>query len=196
MKVTCMPLACFVFWFFTVNAFQFLYLGIRTHSSILIVALNGCISSWKNVIFFWKMFLLKLNFQDEDHLYANCLFHILPLYCKCFLSQFLIGGIRMHIRILRGVLSLAKKRWFFAENSLFWILIDKLEANCMRMSQFLTIFDNLNKSLIFQMVTNLSVSYLILLINKLVSTRMLYLKLYFNASLVALNYTIKALRSY
>ena len=88
---------------FTVNAFQFLYLGIRTHSSILIVALNGCISSWKNVIFFWKMFLLKLNFQDEDHLYANCLFHILPLYCKCFLSQFLIGGIRMHIRILRGV---------------------------------------------------------------------------------------------
>ena len=102
-EVTCMPLACFVFWFFTVNAFQFLYLGIRMHSSILIVAQNGCISSWKNVIFFWKMFLLKLNFQDEDHLYANCLFHILPLYCKCFLFQFLIDGIRMHIRILRRV---------------------------------------------------------------------------------------------
>ena len=66
----------------------------------------------------------------------------------------------------------------------------------MRMSQFLTIFDNLNKSLIFQMVTNLSVSYLILLINKFVFTQMLYLKLCFNASLVALNYTIKALRSY
>ena len=67
----------------------------------------------------------------------------------------------------------------------------------MRMSQFLTIFNNLNKSLIFQMVTNLLVSYLILLINKFVSTQMLYLKLYFNASLVAaLNYTIKALRSY
>ena len=104
-KVTCMPIACFVLWFFTVNAFlfQLLYCGIRMRSSILKGAQNGRISSRKNVIFFWKKFFLKLNFQDEDQLYANCLFHILSLHCECFLFQHLVGCIRMHIHILTGV---------------------------------------------------------------------------------------------
>ena len=57
----------------------------------------------KKSFFSKKMFFLKLNFQDEDQLYANCLFHILSLYRKCFLFQFLIGCIRMHIHILTGV---------------------------------------------------------------------------------------------
>ena len=66
------------------------------------VCTNGSISSWENVIFFGKMLLLKLNFQDKDQLYANCLFHILSLYRKCFLFQLLIRCIRMHIHILTG----------------------------------------------------------------------------------------------
>ena len=74
-------------------SFQFLSCGICKHISILMGAQNGRIYSWKNMIFFWKMFFLKFNFQDKDQLYANCLFHILSLYCKCFLFQFLIGCI-------------------------------------------------------------------------------------------------------
>ena len=98
MKVTCMLIACFVFWFFAVNAFQFLYCGIRKqHIFIIIGAQNGRISCWNNVIFFWKICILKLNFQEQNQLYANCLFHILSLYRKCFLYQFLIGCKRMHI---------------------------------------------------------------------------------------------------
>ena len=66
-------------------SFQFLYCGIRMHFSTLIGVQNGRISSWKNIIFFWKMFFLKLNFQDEDQFYSQCFFHILSLYRKCFL---------------------------------------------------------------------------------------------------------------
>ena len=84
-------------------SFQFLYCGIRKHISILIGAQNGRISSWENVIFFWKKFFLNLNFQDEGQLYANCLFHFLSLYRKCFLFQFLIRCIRVHIHILTGI---------------------------------------------------------------------------------------------
>ena len=101
-------------------SFQFLYCGIRMHFSILIGVQNGPISSWKNEIFFWKMFFLKLNFQDEDQLYAHCLFHIMPLYHKCFLFQSLISCIRMHIHILTGVQTWNIISWrnghYFAEN--------------------------------------------------------------------------------
>ena len=36
----------------------------------------------KVAIFFLKLFFLKLNLQNEDQLYASCLFHILPFYRK------------------------------------------------------------------------------------------------------------------
>ena len=37
----------------------------------------------KLVIFFWKMFILKFDFQDGGQLYANCLFYILIISRKC-----------------------------------------------------------------------------------------------------------------
>ena len=146
MKFTCMLTACLVSWFLSLNAFlfSFFYCGIRKRISILIGTQNGRISSSKNVIFLWKMFFLKLNFQDEDQLYANCLFHILSLYRKYFLFQFLIGSMHMHIHILTGLQTWRIISWkivIFVENSLFWRLIDKLEMNCMWMS--LSFFDNL-----------------------------------------------------
>ena len=49
------------------------------------------------------MFFLKLIFQDEGHLYANCSFYILAFYCKCLLSESFCCGIRMHLRILTVV---------------------------------------------------------------------------------------------
>ena len=48
------------------------------------------------------MFFLKLIFQDEGHLYGNCLFYILTIYRECFLFQFLGYGTRMHVSILTG----------------------------------------------------------------------------------------------
>ena len=33
--------------------------------------------------------LIEFDFQDEGHLYADCLFCILTIYCKCLLSQYL-----------------------------------------------------------------------------------------------------------
>ena len=86
---------------------QFLYCGIRIHSSILAGAQTGRIASWKNVIFSRKTYFSKFNFQNKVQLYAQCFvvffFHILDLYRKCFLFHFLIGCIRMHIHILTKV---------------------------------------------------------------------------------------------
>ena len=46
---------------------------------------------------------MKLILEDEGHLYGNFLFHILSIYCKFPLFQFLSRGIDMHIPILTGV---------------------------------------------------------------------------------------------
>ena len=54
------------------------------------------------VIFCSKMFF-EAFFQDEDHLYANCLFYNLTIYRQYFFFQFLSLGIRMHIPILTEV---------------------------------------------------------------------------------------------
>ena len=42
-------------------------------------------------------------FREKGHLYANCLFYILIIYCKYILFRFLSGGIRMQIPILTEV---------------------------------------------------------------------------------------------
>ena len=47
---------------------------------------------WSN---FAKNCFLKLSFQDEDQLYADCLFHILTIYRKSFLFQFLLRDVCM-----------------------------------------------------------------------------------------------------
>ena len=50
-----------------------------------------------------KYVLLKLNVQEEGHVYANCLLYILTIYRKWFPFQFLGGNIRMQIPILARV---------------------------------------------------------------------------------------------
>ena len=47
-----------------------------------------------------KSLLLKLNFQDEGHLYVICVFAILFLCFKCLFSQFFSHGMRKCISIL------------------------------------------------------------------------------------------------
>ena len=47
------------------------------------------------------MLFLKLNFQDENQLYASFLAFILAIYRECLLYQFLSRDIQIHIPILR-----------------------------------------------------------------------------------------------
>ena len=54
-------------------------------------------------IYLWKIFILDLNFQNEDHSFANSLFNILIISRKCITFQFLTSDIRMHFPILTGV---------------------------------------------------------------------------------------------
>ena len=104
-KVTCIPIASFTFLPFSVNLFlfQFLSRGIRMHISTQTGVQIGQLRRWENGQILIKKLLWKLLFQDEGHLYGNCLFYILSIYCKCPLYQFLSRNIRMHIFILTGV---------------------------------------------------------------------------------------------
>ena len=83
--------------------FQLLSGGIHMDISIITGVQNGRTSLWKSSHILLKTFFFRLYFRNEGHLYANCLFYILPIYYNCLLSQFLSGRIRMHIPILRGV---------------------------------------------------------------------------------------------
>ena len=84
------------------------------------------------VIFCSKMFF-EAFFQDEDHLYANCLFYNLTIYRQYFFFQFLSLGIRMHIPILTGVQKRRITRWQNIIHALKLIFQDKghLCTNCL-----------------------------------------------------------------
>ena len=95
---TFMPIACFIYWLFILNAFSFSSLVVAYVCTFL--ACRG--SKWthkstknqsfftKENVFFWSLF-------------SNCLFCILNIYHKCLFLQFLGCGISMHIPILTGV---------------------------------------------------------------------------------------------
>ena len=103
--------------------FQFLSGGICMRIPILTGVKKEGISRWKDSVFLLKMFFLKLLFRNEGHMYANCLFYILPFFFKHFLSQFLSRGIYMNIPILTGVqngrTSLRKNSHILLKNVLF-----------------------------------------------------------------------------
>ena len=81
--------------------------------------------SEKAVIFFKKIFFLRIYFLDKGHLYAKFLFDILTIDPKCHLFQFFSREIRMYIPILTGVqngrINLRKKQCYFAEKNFFQI---------------------------------------------------------------------------
>ena len=56
----------------------------------------------KPVVFCQENVPFKLNFQNEGHLYTNCLFFILSFRLKCLLFQFVSRGICVHIPIVAG----------------------------------------------------------------------------------------------
>ena len=64
---------------------------------------NVCKTLLKNSHILIKNVLLNINFEDEGHLHAYFLIHILTIHSECLVFQFFSGGIRMHIAILNGV---------------------------------------------------------------------------------------------
>ena len=82
---------------------QFSSFDIGIYISILTRVQKRRISSWKNDHILLKNVPLKLNFQDEYHLYAKFLFYILYVCLNCLLFQILSRGIRIHIPIKTGV---------------------------------------------------------------------------------------------
>ena len=137
MNVTCMPIACFMFWLFTANTFfQFLSCGIRMYIPILTMVQKRRIAGWKMVIFAKKNILLKLNLQDEGHLHANCLFYILYFCFKYFIFQLFSCCIRMHVLILPEVQK-KKKVFIICKDMYFWNLISNMKVICILNAYFI-----------------------------------------------------------
>ena len=60
------------------------------------------LSTGKNGHIWLKIVLLKINLQNEGHLYTNVLLYILTIYFKCLLSRFSLA-IRVHILMVTKV---------------------------------------------------------------------------------------------
>ena len=113
-KVSCMPIACLLFWLFTANVFffQLLGCGICMQIPFLIGVQNGHISGYKHGQILLEMYFWSLISKISGHFYDNCFFYFVSF---CFLMHFLgLGcGIRMHIPTLIVVKEdrLLAERW-------------------------------------------------------------------------------------
>lgn len=104
MKVTCMPIYCFAFYYLLkIPFFSVLELWHTWHIHILTGVQKGPISFWENDHILLKKVLLKRNVKVEDHLNAYCFVFSLTIYHKSLLFQFLGCGIRIQIPILTEV---------------------------------------------------------------------------------------------
>ena len=73
--------------------FQFWGCGIRMNICILTRVQKGRIYGWKQGHILLKNVFLKINFEHEGRLYANCLFWYFSFFIKCFFFQFSSGDI-------------------------------------------------------------------------------------------------------
>ena len=82
----------------------FIYIhGIHMYFPILTVFENGRFTGLKIDDILVKNVYFNLNFQNESHSFANCLFYILIISRKFPALQFLTRGIHMYFPILTGV---------------------------------------------------------------------------------------------
>ena len=101
MKVTCMPIVCFIFSPFVLHVYSFR--SSQVAYACTFPSEQGSETTYYGLKNGYILLLLKLNFERKGGLYANCLFYILDICCKRRLFHFLPCGIRMHIHLLTGV---------------------------------------------------------------------------------------------
>ena len=98
--------------------------------------------------------LLKLNFEDEDHLDVNFLIYILTIYREWLLFQFFSHGISMHIAILTDVQIGRKGReknsHILLENVFsFWSLLSEMKVTSIPFAIACFIFELVNVNIFF-----------------------------------------------
>ena len=74
-----------------------LYTYARSHPKMV---QKGVLWAEKKGHILLKNIRLKVHFQYEGNLHANCLICTMTIYSKCLLFHFLVCGIRMQIPIL------------------------------------------------------------------------------------------------
>ena len=98
--------------------------------------------------------LLKLNFEDEDHLDINFLIYILTIYREWLLFQFFSHGISIHIAILTDVQIGRKGReknsHILLENVFsFWSLLSEMKVTSIPIAIAYFIFELVNVNIFF-----------------------------------------------
>ena len=152
MKVTCMPIYCFAFYYLLkIPFFSVLELWHTWHIHILTGVQKGPISFWENDHILLKKVLLKWNVKVEDHLNAYCFVFSLTIYHNR-------GWKSTHWWL---------KRWSFFANKIYFLrLISHRKVTCMPIACFvfslfaLNIFisNYIHNILIVKMVQNGQIS--------------------------------------
>ena len=104
LKVPCMPITCFIFSLFPLNAIFSVHSLDHVYTHYHPNWGSKCThQQLKNVHILLKNLLLRPIFQDDGHFYANCLFYILSFCLNCLIFQFLNRDIGTQIAILTGI---------------------------------------------------------------------------------------------
>ena len=123
MKFNCLPISKFLFWLTCMASFSVLRLW-RTYAHSHLKK-NSKRTNYRliNCHILLKSVLLKLNLQDEGHLYPGFYIFILTICCKCLLFQFFSCDILTHIPNLTGLqngrLSRQKNSHILLKNVIF-----------------------------------------------------------------------------
>ena len=90
LKVPCMPITCFIFSLFPLYAIFSVHSLDHVYTHYHPNWGSKCThQQLKNGHILLKNLLLTPIFQDDGHLYANCLFYVLSFCLKCLIFQFL-----------------------------------------------------------------------------------------------------------
>ena len=104
LKVPCMPITCFIFSLFPLYAIFSVHSLDHVYTHYHPNWGSKCThQQLKNGHILLKNLLLTPIFQDDGHLYANCLFYVLSFCLKCLIFQFLNRDIGTQIAILTGI---------------------------------------------------------------------------------------------
>ena len=117
---------------------------------------KGHITGWKSDHNLLKNAFLKLNIQDEGHLFSNCLFYILTIF-RNFLFQ--LSGCGIHTfadshpnRGWKWTYNLLTEMVLFWTKCSFWCLFSEMKVTCMPIASFILRIFTLNAFLFSSLI--------------------------------------------